>query len=215
MSTVFIWWGIAALVLLVAAGWIGTIPDRTKGNLLGILVDGRGRMSLSQFQLVLWTIVVLSLLMGVFFARLFGGVSQPQNFTIPNELLIVMGISVGSTASAAAVKAGKDFRASASAGTGTGVKLIVARNASGAPTPKFSQLFLTEEGSVEYVDITRFQNFWLTLILIVAYVAWAVAYLATKTPAKLTALPGFDSSMVTLLGISHAGYLAGKLPDKP
>ena len=198
MTSVYVWWGISAAVLVTSAAWLGRT---VKQNILGILLDNRGRYSLSQFQIVLWTLVVLSLLSGVFFARVFGGVATPLNITIPNELLIVMGISVGSAATASAIKASKDLKDAR----------IRTKD-----LPKFSQLYLAEEGSgPETIDVTRFQNFWLTLIVIVAYVATAVAYIAAQgTPAEITALPPFDPTLLGLLGISHAGYLAGKLPDQ-
>ena len=53
------------------------------------------------------------------------------------------------------------------------------------------------------------------MIVIVAYVAAAITYIAAKgTPAEITALPPFDQTLLGLLGISHAGYLDGKLPDQ-
>ena len=198
MSSVYVWWAISAVVLIVSAGWAG---HSAKKNFLGIFVDGRGRFSLSQFQIVLWTILVLSLLSGVFLARLVGGVENPLNITIPNELLIVMGISVGSAVASGAVKASKDLKDTP----------IIGRDES-----KFSQLYLVEEGTgPETVDITRFQNFWLTLIVVGAYLATVVAYIAAQTTlADINSLPGFSGTLVNLLGISHAGYIAMKIPDK-
>jgi len=199
MTAVYLWWFVSALVLVVAAGWIGRRAPH--GNALGILIDSRGRFSLSQFQIALWTIVLLSLLTGVFVARLLARIPQPLNIAIPNELLIVMGISVGSTAAAGAVKAGKDIR---------NVSIL------SKDQPKFAQVYLTEEGTgKETVDITRFQNFWLTVIVVGAYVASVFTFIgATKTLGELASLPGFDKSLLTLLGISHAGYIAMKIPDK-
>jgi len=199
MRSVFIWWVISAGILILAAWRTG--HHASKGKVFGIFLDSRGRFSLSQFQIVLWTILVLSLLAGVFIARLFAGVAGPLNITIPNELLIVMGISVGSTTAASAVKASKDIK---------NVNII------GKDVPKFSQVYLAEEGTgPETVDITRFQNFWLTLIVVGAYLATAVAYIGAKTTvSELNSLPGFDGTLLTLLGISHAGYIAMKLPDK-
>ncbi len=199
MISVYILWTVAAVVLVVSAAWIGS---SARGNVLGILIDSRGRFSLSQFQIVLWTILVLSLLSGAFIARLLGGVDNPLNITIPNELLIVMGISVGSTTVSGAIKASKDLKQVAIKGKG-GVS-------------KFSQVFLVEEGTeAETIDVTKYQNFWLTLIAVVAYIATAVTYISTKTTiAELNSLPGFSDTLLTLLGISHAGYIAGKLPDR-
>ena len=82
---------------------------------------------------------------------------------------------------------------------------------------KFSQVFLAEEGEAaknEAIDITKFQNFLLTFIVLIAYVAAAIAFIAKTKVTCLNALPGLDSTMLTLIGISHAGYIAGKLPDK-
>jgi hypothetical protein len=56
----------------------------------------------------------------------------------------------------------------------------------------------------------------ITLILIAAYLLTVTAALSKVTDISLlNQLPGFSQSMVTLLGISHAGYLAGKLPNPP
>ena len=153
----------------------------------------------------MWTIIVLSLFSGVFFARLFGGVDSPLNITIPSELLILMGISVGSTVTSEAIKAEKDKKP----------KLNIARVAKNGKA-KFAQVYLAEEGDAgqeEAIDITKFQNFLLTLIVLIAYVAAAITVIAKTKVTGLNALPGLDSTMLTLIGISHAGYIAGKLPD--
>jgi hypothetical protein len=129
------------------------------------------------------------------------------NFTIPDELLLVMGISLGSTVTATAVKSGKDTVRPGS---------IAASDAK--DRPHFRQIFRVEEGEFadQVIDLTKFQNFLITLMLVVAYVALTAATIQTAaTPASLTALPGFAGTFVTLLGISHAAYLAGKVPDKP
>ncbi len=197
MLSIFLWWGISAVVLVVAAGRAGR---GAQGSVLGIFLDSRGRFSLSQFQMVLWTVVVLSLLAGVFLARVFRGVSNPLNITIPSELLIAMGISVGSTVTATAIKAGKDLRNI----------LVIGRN-----QPKFSQVYLAEEGTTEVVDVTKFQNFWLTMIAVSGYLAAAASMIRiVPIGADPYPLSGFNTTLLTLLGISHAGYLAGKLPDK-
>jgi hypothetical protein len=199
MAGVYVAWVVSALVLIASAGWVGW---KTKGNILGILVDSRNRFSLSRFQIVLWTIAVLSLLAGAFVGRLLAGVANPLNVAIPTELLAAMGISVGSAASASAIKAGKDLRGQASRS---------------GRAPYFTQVVTTEEGSYvdRTVDIAKFQNFWMTILVVVAYISTASAYVAGfSSVADLTALPGFDPSLLILLGISHAGYLAGKLPDK-
>jgi hypothetical protein len=51
--------------------------------------------------------------------------------------------------------------------------------------------------------------FYFTIILIIAY-AVAMATIFTHTTAKIADFPALDNSMIALLGISHAAYLAGK-----
>ncbi len=203
MTGVFVWWAISAIVLALSAVFLGGVIGR---GYIGILIDNRGRYSLTQLQLVVWIIIILSLISGVFFSRLLGGLSKDAlMFSIPDELLIVIGVSVSSTVAATVVKAQKN----------ASIPDRIA--ASGAnDRPRFSQIFLLEEGILadQVIDISKFQNFWITAILAVSYVALAIAAIKTAgTVDHVNALPGFSGNFVTLLAISHAGYIAGKLPN--
>ena len=136
----------------------------------GILVDNRGRYSLAHFQMVTWTIVVLSLIAAVAAARVFNPASQATalEFAIPSTLLLVMGISLGSAVGASAIKGTKDqSRPDAIAASNDDDK------------PRLLQLFTLEEGALadKAIDIGKFQNFWLTLILVMGYVALTVSKL--------------------------------------
>lgn len=207
MRGILIWWAVSATLLLVSAAWVG---NRMRGSAWGMFVDGRGRFSLTQMQLVLWTIVILSLVAGVFIGRLIDDAARAAgalNFAIPDELLVVMGISVGSAAVSTGIKTNKDANPRPTVAS----QELTDR----APTPV--QAMLVEEGGTadQAIDVGKFQAFWITLILIAAYVAQAAAEISGATSAdQVTALPGFDATFVTLLGISHAGYLAGKIPDR-
>jgi hypothetical protein len=202
MEDLFLAWGISAGVLVLVGGILGRLAGR---GYLGILIDSRGRYSLTQLQMVLWTVVILSLIFAVYFARQVSGDAPGGGlgFDIPDELLILMGISLGSGGASVGIKAGKDAHPETIS----------------APTiPRFRQIFLVEEGEAaeKAVDIGKFQNFWITLILVTAYLFLAISELReASSPAQVDTLPIFDGSFVTLLGISHAGYLAGKLPDRP
>jgi hypothetical protein len=204
VTPLFVAWGISAGILILSAIVLGIIIGR---GYLGILIDTRGRYSLSHLQIVLWTFVVFSLISGVFFGRLVKDAQTALDFTIPDELLIVVGISVVATATSSVIKTQKDL---------SHPETIAASNAD--DRPRFGQIFLLEEGEFadKAIDVAKFQNFWITLILIVAYVALAIGSFKDLTsPEEVTALPGFAGTFVILLGVSHAGYLAGKLPDRP
>jgi hypothetical protein len=197
-------WAVSAAVLVAAAVALGRAVGR---GYLGVLIDARGRYSLTQLQIVAWTVVVISLIAGVFVARLLDDANTALTFGIPGELLGVLGISVGSTGAATVVKSQKDEQRP---------EHIAASDATNPAS--FKQVFTIEEGEFadRAIDVTKFQNFWFTLILIVAYIGLCIAqFNDLKSISKLTSLPGFDANFVTLLGISHAGYIAGKLPNRP
>ncbi len=208
MSNLYIGWVGAAVILAFVSVLLGiAIHDGP----LGVLIDSRGRYSLTHLQLVLWTFVVIPLIAGVFWGRLFSG--QPQtalSFTIPNYLLLVLGISVASAAASTATKAYKDS-------TGADIPHSVPGAQDKSIRPFFAQVFMLEEGPManRVVDVTKFQNFWFTLILVAAYLALAIGtFSGASSPAKIDALPDFTPAMATILALSHAGYLAGKLPQR-
>jgi hypothetical protein len=74
-------------------------------------------------------------------------------------------------------------------------------------TARFAQIWLEEEGDQadRVVSITKYQNFIFTLVILGFYftAAW-----------KSGGLPELPEGIVWLIGISHAGYVGGKVPDK-
>ncbi|HEX4726541.1 MAG TPA: hypothetical protein VH298_02010, partial [Jatrophihabitans sp.] len=79
--------------------------------------------------------------------------------------------------------------------------------------PSFFQIFMQEQGAYadEVVDVTKFQNFLLTVVLVIAYVGSVIAAIHhAKTAQAFDALPGFQGMFLILLAISHGAYLTGK-----
>jgi hypothetical protein len=95
-------WALAAGFLVIFALAVGFFA--TNHGLLGILVDHRPRYSLTHFQIVLWTIVILSSAIGVLIANKL----DPASLVLTPQLLGLMGISAGSAVFATAVKGAKD-----------------------------------------------------------------------------------------------------------
>ncbi len=207
-------WAITGSVAVILAGIVGrevTYPKKAgtegKGNWLGILIDERQRFSLTHLQIVLWSLVLLSLLAAIFLARLVNGTNggDALNFTIPQEILTLAAISGGSAVLSTAVKSTRT--------ESVRMQNVVPGTTDPKP-PYFSQVFMVEEGANidKVIDVTGFQNFFLTLIAVSAYVVMAASVLAeTKVP---TAFPGFNSDLLWLIGISHAAYVGGKFPEK-
>lgn len=202
MTGTYLAWGIAAIVMVALAVLIGLVITH---HPLGLLIDTRGRYSLTQTQLTLWTITILSLVVGVFIGRWLAG-TAPLTFDIPGTVLGAMGIAIGSTVAATAQNAynANDHPDSVAAS---------------APIdgwrPRLSQIFLAEQGPYadQVVDPTKFQNFVITVVVLLAYISLAVSALShAGTPGNFTSLPDLTGALLVLLGVSHGGYLAGKLP---
>ncbi len=200
-------WIISALVVVSLAVLAG---KTTRNAWTGILVDERMRFSLNHLQIVMWTVLVLSSIMAVFLARLFAGESNLLAFAIPQELLILMGISVGSAAVTGAAKSAKDAPGSGARVARSGTQFSLAGGKTRTISTHFGQVFQVEEGEQadQVVDITKFQNFIFTLLIGVAFVV------LTWKQATLGGLPPLSKEILWLLGISHAGYIGGKLPNK-
>ena len=200
MSTFQIWWIVSGLVLLILAVWIGR---QTTKMFLGILIDGRGRYSLTHFQIVLWTIIILSSAVGVLIAKGF----DPTNFGLSSQLLGLMGVSAGSAVLATGVKATKDAPGATAKVARAGTFTLNDDGTTTPITPHFAQMWLEEEGDLadKVVSITKFQNFIFTLVIVGFYVTLA---------CKAGGLPTLPDNVVWLIGISHAGYVGGKVPDK-
>jgi hypothetical protein len=135
-------------------------------------------------------------------------VDDPLAFGIPDQVQGLLGIAVGSAVAATIMKSAKDNDPKAS----TRIAVPAADE-----KPRLTQVFMLEEGALadEVIDITKFQNFAITIVLVVAYTALAIDAIPLTTASEpLTALPGLPSQFLTLLGISHAGYISGKLPSQ-
>lgn len=74
-----------------------------------------------------------------------------------------------------------------------------------------ADIFMGEEVSnYHHVDIAKVQNFFFSLISILAYVFAIAHMLQSQDLSNIQALPDFSDGMVTLVGLSHGGYLVDK-----
>ena len=202
MGAIYASWGISGAVLLGLALWIGLAAN---SRIDGILIDERGRYSLTHLQLFLWTITILSLLSGIFFGRLIHGAANPIDITIPGKVLGLFGITLGSAVASTTTKRSKDVTRAGNVAASGGLDF----------KPRLAQIFLVEEGAfaAKVVDIGKFQQFVVTILVVVAYIAAAVNEISTHATAQsVTSLPTISAAVLTLFGISHGAYVAGKIP---
>jgi hypothetical protein len=90
------------LVMFFMICFIALIGCLRTGRLSGIFINERNLMSLSRFQLVLWTLIVLSAFLTIALARISASVADPTAIddplaiTLPEQLWTLLGISTAS-----------------------------------------------------------------------------------------------------------------------
>jgi hypothetical protein len=200
-STLFAWLLIAVLMALftIVAGHGVTGIGR------GVLIDDRHRLSLSRLQMMLWGILVLSGYMAAALSNIGRGMGGPLEVAIPSELLLAMGISTASLVASPVALAYKQRRRPGQVAS--------------LPNPACSHmadLFRGEETSDEKdLDLGKVQMFLFTVVLIVGY-ALALGDQFAGQEGMISSLPNINGAVVSLLAISHAGYLTKKaIPTGP
>lgn len=180
--------GLIVVVLLYAV--IGVLSGHGP-NWLSEVVNGvDGRASTSKFQFLLWTSIVLWAY-PTLVARGFQDGAVPGFLAIPGNVMLLMGLGVGTYVGAKLIAGHRGFRAKTYR----------------APDGPASLRYLVVEDD-ETVSLPKAQIMAWTFLIAGIYVA-SVLKAATGS-AVPTSLPGVDDAALGLLGLSHAGYLTVK-----
>jgi hypothetical protein len=214
-------WGCVMGLLLAFALVAG---HGATGLWLGLLIDGRNKVSLSRLQMTLWTVVILSGFLTAVLSNIELGHPTPLSIHIPVELWLLMGISTTSlVGSPLLVEWKKQREVSAEEQERVLARLArQLRDLSGIAiqgqmvmnqTPQsahWSDLFSgSETGSAGQLDLGKLQMFFFTLVTLLAY-SLTLAAQFNEVTKPIRALPAPDAGMLALLVISHAGYLVNK-----
>lgn len=200
------WQPVHAWAVTIAAG-IGVLF--AIGQVAGqhVLVDDRQRWSLSRLQLLAWTVLLLPSIWTMAIVRLLGHAEDPLALGLDENMWALLGISAASFVGSPLILDRK--RAT------PGLLDVAAAPAPGATAGGLHDLFRGEEaGNAELVDIGRVQMCLLTAVTVVVYFAACWRAFAVESATAL-AFPAMSQNLIVLLGISHATYLAAKLPDRP
>ncbi|SPF31436.1 conserved membrane hypothetical protein [Syntrophobacter sp. SbD1] len=193
------------------------------GSASGLLIDTRNKMSLSRFQMTLWTLVVLSGYLAAAMANIFkSSRGDPLAIALDPQLWILMGISTASMVGSPLIKNTKEAKQPDEQQKTDTISLLSAKTGIAPDTrglivvntkpehASWSDMFSGEEtGNAAFLDLAKVQMFFFTIILVLSY-AVALGKMFYKMPNAITDLPALSAGMVTLLGISHAGYLTQK-----
>ena len=189
-----------------------------KGYWLGTVMSARNRLSLSRLQMLGWTLLVLSALATAAasnFAQT--GSMSALAIDIPGELLAAMGIAATSMVAAPALlslKAASPLGRAESAPLHLSSGIHVRESAERA---SWLDIFRGDEmGNCDTPDLSKIQQFLITLVLILLYGVLIGGMLYRLPPEGLfAAFPKLSDNVVWLLGVSHAGYLAYKAVPHP
>jgi hypothetical protein len=211
------------IVLALMTGFAVVAGRGITGYWRGILIDKRYKMSLSRFQLLVRTLVVLSALLTAVLTNVALGSDSPLSIEVPVEIWVLLGISVASAVGSKAVLKTKERRSvdpeeldrtadrlqeDAGVDVNRTFSDTIIYNCSPEDARWGDLLKGDEAGNASVVELGKLQMFFFTFVLVLTY-ATAIAARLEGT-LIVTDLPPIDETMNTLLGISHTGYLADK-----
>lgn len=199
---------------------------RISGRAAGILINDRNLMSLSRFQIVLWTVLILSAFLTAAIERIhWGGTADALAITLHQKLWVLLGISTASLVGTPLVQSNKKVlepKPEAIERTARALNEAtteIEKNSQGVlyananiKDAAFSDIFEGDEvGNTAYVDVAKVQMFFFTIVAAFAYgtliFKWLWGWESLKNPAIF---PDLNEGLIAILGISHAGFLGSQ-----
>jgi hypothetical protein len=215
-----LWIELAALTALMI-----TVGVSVTGRVWGILINERNVMSLSRFQAVLWTVIVLADFATILLGRAWQSLplTDVKDLLRP-DLLALMGISYASavgTSIANANKSGKPTPVTAvrdaqtnlndQAGNFTAAQGVLYKNKD-VSDASIGDLFQGDElADAHMTDLSKVQMFFFTIVSAVIFLGAADAkFTYMKSIGDKLLIPQLPEALISLMGISHAAYLGNK-----
>lgn len=241
------WTGIILIALIVAMVWLAWIAKpglnwilvvglmaiffavigiAITGRAFGVLIGEQKTMSLSRFQMVLWTLIIVSGYFVIVIARIKqGDVANPLAVQIDWQLWTLLGISTASLVGSPLVSSAKrqqvpNKKAIEAAGRpyDEDTKVVEASRVGvlypnrDAKDARLTDMFEGEElANSSLVDLAKVQMFFFTIVIALSYSAELLHTIAIDDLAvDNMSLPAIHEGLLALLGISQAGYLGNK-----
>jgi hypothetical protein len=202
------------------------------GRVLGVFINERKLMSLSRFQLVVWTGLIVSGFFVIALERIHSGAAaQPLAIGIDWQIWALLGISAASFVGTPLLNSNKkskepdrkDELVTKAATRFQEHPDDVERNRQGilygnssVAFARFTDMFQGDElANAQLVDVAKLQLFFFTIVVAIAYgtqLYQLVAYGDLDLPG--IRLPVLQEGLLALMGVSHAGYLGAKGVDQ-
>ncbi len=191
------------IFLLMLLSWSGT------KNYFGFLIDERNKISLSRLQFIIWVLLILSGFLAGALWNILKGETDPLGIAVGPEIWIILGIATISMIASPLIKSAKE----GSRRNGT-IQVLKSRS-----DARLGDILMGEDESNFFViDIAKIQLLFFTMIFVTTFAIMLFQqFLALNfdIPVKVTQLPTINQSLLTLFGISHAGYLMSKAIPRP
>ena len=218
-------WALTAALMVIYLFFLGRWIS---GTVLGVLINERNLMSLSRFQMVAWTVLVLSAFFTIALKRLHVLSSNPNALPLAIgmdwHLWTLMGISATSLVGSPLILSTKTVDTPAPGTVNKAAEALnespddIQRDRQGTlySNPHISDASLTdmfqgdEIGNTAYIDVSKLQMFYFSVIAIVAYAYALYVSMGHIYPQVGFAMPVPPTALVALLGISPAAYLTSK-----
>jgi hypothetical protein len=218
-----LWSWLGSMVLLTL--FVAIAGHGVTGYWRGALIDGRNKISLSRLQTALWTLVILSAFLTAALINVRSGQVDPLSIALPTGIWILLGISTTSLVGSPLILNNKKSRPADPQETARNLDLLKNQNLAqpdavinqgqvivntSPENASWADLFRGEEtGNAGQFDMGKIQLFYFTFILVLVY-AVALGTLFLSQAKIISAFPDLGTGELTLLGISHAGYLINK-----
>jgi Ca2+/Na+ antiporter len=204
-----------------------TLGYSIKHRILGALIDERNQMTLSRLQLIIWTVIVIAgYLTAALWNLLATEVSDPLAVGVPEELWWLLGISTTSFVGSPLILQVKKGQEENTTEWNANRQALLQQQGITNPeavrnvgqvafnaTPeqaRLADMFKGDEtGNAPYLDMSKVQLFFFTIVIALAY-GMGLGELFLTTTGAVEEFPGLSESILVLLGISHAGYLGYK-----
>lgn len=168
-----------------------------------------GHYSLTSFQFISWTGVLLLSIVWIYAVRIQGNVLGFIS-SFPASTLALMGISTGSAIGATAIEVKRSMKPPKDE-TVKGLEQDVKEN-----KDKFWYMLYVGEKP----DLTRVQLFAWTIVSLIIYLGILFSQMfgpyvwgAAPIPLESLTIPSVDPSLLTLMGLSQTAFIAGKIAN--
>lgn len=214
------------LITLVAfAAAVMVIGHGVTGYWRGAFIDDRNVMSLSRFQMLAWTVLILSAFFAAVLWNVHLNIDQPiEKVVVSSSLWGLMGISTTSLVASPLILSGKKNQNPDLQQMTQTRDLLQAQGAEGSANQglvmtnrkleqaRWTDMFTGEETSnAAHMDLSRVQMFFFTVVSLLGYgVAIAGQFSSPAALVGVTYLPELSGGILGLIGISHTGYLVTK-----